>query len=294
MNKINAQKFFPGRHLLFEVMAVQALLAGVVSAGQPAANLLENGSFELGLHNNWSHPYFDQTPLSVTDDTTATQGKRSLKLKCSTYNRRAVTIMKYKPVKAEEGDVFTFAADFKADGEKAKVNRLAISSDWHRISFKVPQKDGMAVLALDLSGAEHFWIDGATLSCGAEPLDFTPAAQVEMGLYSEIPGNIFSENEPVLIHLQAVSYGKNVNIKPELAIMDYFGKRVLSKTPDISLAKGESNDVKLEIPLDLFGAFRAELREKTGGPVMAEMVFTRMRSFKNAEHRAQSPACGHY
>jgi len=267
-----------------------------VTPPAPLANLLANGSFELGLQNDWAHPFYSGTPLDVVDDTDATHGKRSLCVPLASLYRQSRTLMQYKPIPAKEGASYTFSADVRASAEGARLSgvRDAIGVEWKRVSFAVKPKGGALTVTLSFSKADRFWMDAATLVESGGVPKFAPAQSVEMGIYTEVPGNCFTEGEAVVVHLQAVSYAEDAQVRPCLSVFDYWGNETWSKAVPLKLKAGVASDTPLSVPLKTFGHFRAELRAEKGGPVVGERVLTRMRDHFSPQHRAASPACGHY
>ncbi|MBN2302315.1 MAG: endo-1,4-beta-xylanase [Lentisphaerae bacterium] len=255
-------------------------------------NLIANGSFELGLHNNWVHPYFYKSPRAMTDDTTATHGQCSLKF--STETKRP--ILCYKTILAAPDQVFTFAADFKTDGQNVSLHgvRTPLNDAWQRLSFPVSPKDGLLTLHLGIRGKGNVWIDGATLVEGTNAAAFTPATDIEAAICMEKPGNIFLEKNPVVVHVQSISYSKKIKIAPQLSIWNYWNEKIWERNIKLNLKSGQIVEKRVKIPLKLFGAFRAELRLSPNKPVIAERVFTRMRNYTSQHAKANSPVCGHY
>ena len=259
-------------------------------------NLIANGSFELGLQNDWAHPFYSDPPLEVTDDEDATHGKRSLCVPLASLYGKSRTLMLYKPFPAKEGAVYTFSADVKASADEARLSGVKdpIGKGWKRISFAVKPKNGQVTAYLSFSRAERFWMDAAMLVESDKAVEFEPAKPVEVGICTEVPGNCFTEDEAVVVHLLAVSHSEDATAKPHLSVIDYWGNEVWSKAPTLDLKGGLLRDVALTVPLKTFGHFRAELRAQKDGPVVGERVLTRMRDHFSPEHRAASPACGHY
>ena len=273
-----------------------SLLAGPGPSGTTQVNLLANGSFELGLQNDWAHPFYSDPPLTVTDDKEATHGRRSLSVPLASLYRQSRTLMLYKPIPAKEGMAYTFSADVKASSEEARLSGVKdpIGKEWKRVSFPVKPKNGEVTVYLSFSRAERFWMDAAMLVEGGKAAAFEPAKPVELGIHTEVPGNCFTEDEAVVVHLLAVSCAEDSQVRPCLSVIDCWGNEVWSKTVSLDLVAGALRDVPVVVPLKTFGHFRAELRAQPGGPVVGERVLTRMRNHFSPAHRAASPACGHY
>ena len=262
----------------------------------PPVNLLANGSFELGLQNDWAHPFYSDPPLTVTDDTDVTHGKRSLCVPLASLYGQSRTLMLYKPFPAKDGVAYTFSADVKASAEGARLSGVKdpIGRDWRRVSFAVKPKDGAVTVYLSFSRADRFWMDAAMLVESAKAAAFEPAQPVEVGIHTEVPGNCFTEDEAAVVHLLAVSYSEDAKVRPQLSVIDYWGNEIWAKAVPLDLEAGLLSDVPLTVPLKTFGHFRAELCAQKDGPVVGERVLTRMRNHFSPEHRAASPACGHY
>ncbi|HID31523.1 MAG TPA: hypothetical protein EYP19_16190 [Desulfobacterales bacterium] len=246
----------------------------------------------MGLQNDWAHPFYGDPQLALVDEEDARHGRRSLCLPLARLYGRERTLMRYKPIPAEEGAIYTFSADMKASADNARVagSRERLGKEWKRISFPVKPRNGVLTLSIDLSGADRFWIDAAMLVKGKEAKAFTPAREIELALYTKVPGNCFTEDEPVMRHVMAVSYLADVKIRPRVSITDYWQNEVWSKRITFELKAGVPVDVAIRARLRSFGHFRAVLRDHEACAVVAERVLTRMRAFPSPQHRAASPA----
>ncbi|MBN2300883.1 MAG: hypothetical protein JXN60_00070, partial [Lentisphaerae bacterium] len=223
-------------------------------------NFLNNGSFELGLLNDWASPYFDKTPMAVTDDTTATHGKRSLILTAPQLGWAAQWRMTYRPVTVLPGKTYTFAADFKAEGKGMAVNGKAINEEWQRIAFQYKPATNYLEVVLDFRGRGAIRMDSAMLVEGTDASVFVPADPVEMGIYCEPPGNIFKEKENVVIKVSAVSYEADTVVKPQISLVDCYNEKRWEKSVVFKLKAGIVQEKAVKISLNRFGSFRAELR----------------------------------
>ncbi|MBN2300940.1 MAG: endo-1,4-beta-xylanase, partial [Lentisphaerae bacterium] len=134
----------------------------------------------------------------------------------------------------------------------------------------------------------------AMLVEGTDASVFVPADPVETGIYCEPPGNVFKEKENVVIKVSAVSYEADAVVKPHVSLMDYYNEKRFDSSVAFKLKAGIPQEKAVKIPLNRFGLFRAELRDKPEGPVIQERVVSRMRDYAAPSLRAESSVCGHW
>jgi hypothetical protein len=245
------------------------------------------GSAELGVPHGW---YGVLNGLfGRLDETTAFDGRVSLKIELApetmpvAYNDYLHTDR--HPIKAplagtvgwiavRPGQAYTFSIAMKAaeDGTPARLvvrqfrqapfsKLVRLSIDWRRYSIEfTPTAEACYVLAgPDLGEAQNnpnppdqatIWLDAAQLAFSDAKSFFATRLPVELGIATDKPGNIFTEEESLRIRLTAASSDTKEQHQAEidLRMTDFFDKEVWHDVKTVAIPAKSSRELIVTVP----------------------------------------------
>jgi len=259
-----------------------------------AHNVMDNGSFELGL-KNWQVSDDDYNGTLTEwrlDKKTVFHGKYSLKIFRPDNGTSTVSLTsQLTPV--EDGQPYTLSFYARSD-ETTKVSlpqygkSFAVSNTWQRCvvpinniapykyqwSGKWIESRGLYSFALTQTGKGSLWIDAVQLEKGGLT-DYRLPESVELGIYCERMGNVFHSGRPALFSINMFNATTNdVHGDVNYIVVDFEKKEVCRNKQRLSLAagKGNSREVKLKLPPGYYKIL-AELEGESIPQKTAEMSF---------------------
>jgi len=151
---------------------------------------------------------------------------------------------------------------------------IRVSQRWerHAMTFKPTSRWCYVLVGPDLrKTAENpnpprratLWVDAIQLNKGRESSTFVPRDVVELGVWTEKPGNVFGWKEPVKLCLAATSSaGTQRQVRVALQLTDFFDKVVWHDELDLSVPPGgrSEREVVLEASELLKGCLRLHVK----------------------------------
>lgn len=147
---------------------------------------------------------------------------------------------------------------------------VRVSQRWerHAMTFKPTSRWCYVLAGLDLRRTEQnpnpprratLWVDGIQLKKGRESSTFVPRDVVELGVWTDKPGNVFGWKEPVRFHLAAASSADTERqARVTLHLTDFFDKVVWRGELDLSVQAG--GRIEREVVPEASEALRGFLR----------------------------------
>ena len=253
----------------------------------PVGNLIENGGFEAGVSHGWgSSAKVNVLHGGLIAEDGPAQGRRCLR-STTPDGRESYTQIWSRPYRIAAPGVYTLSAHIQSapsvttvlglvqcarPQDKPALTRAAKGTDrWERLAVTDTLSAGEYYV--QVSGGGPFRLDGVQLEAGGKPTEWQPAAPVEIGLISEVPGQVFFADEPVKARLLAwASVAREAVVN--CAVYDLTGRLVLRREVRPALMAGETVEQEVNLAPGLTGIFRAEA-EVTGMPrTRDEMVFS--------------------
>ena len=285
-------------------------------------NYLENSSFEISNSHGWglADGYRKVYPLGyMLDSLTAVHGSYSVKLPLDLSILKNQVLLS-KSYKVRPNRKYTFSAYMRSDtttGVTIQVRNtfesdpefgtryaleqrdITVTNSWQRFSFSgdlinypyanyqikvIPQSQSQI--------GKSLWIDAIQLEEG-ELSDYNPAVSVEIGLTSDHEGNVFYEDEPVLMKFLAYNNGSTAKtITTRYEIYDYYNQKVKSGSINLNLSSG-LNEQQLDLTPGKRGAFRVVLWVEEMAKTLDEKIFSVLPRPKTLNIDEQSSVGGH-
>ncbi|MDD2711184.1 MAG: sugar-binding protein [Verrucomicrobiae bacterium] len=247
-------------------------------------NVVDNGSFELGL-KNWQVSSCDNAGcVWQVDDKMAFHGRRSLKIFCPNGGASTVNLIsQLMPVEA--GQTYTFSLYARSD-ESTKVDVVGrlfvLTNAWQRCVVPIQSMRGsksdsspladLYSISINLTGKGSVWIDAVQLEKGVLT-DYRLPDSTELGIYCKKPGNIYHAGEPVSFEVNVFNAATNeVSAEIKYSIMDFERKVVRRDKKKILLptGQGDSHTVETLLPPGYYKIL-AELKGKALPQKAAEL-----------------------
>ncbi|MBC7327344.1 carbohydrate binding domain-containing protein [bacterium] len=272
-------------------------------------NLLPNSSFECGTSGWgsyspdifwWEGNVFQF--IGEIDSTTAVHGKSSLKLSASLAKKLTFYFDYFDPVRqqvksllvanqgwipVQPGETYTLSTYLKSsqpqiegilfvkqsDGRSLRKN-YKLTSQWQRYSFTFsPQSDFIWIgvgFTIPNENDTCIWVDAVQLEKGEKPTEYKPRREVEIGLSTNKPGNIFiTESDKPILSLLLNAFadkGEKGNIekvkkaKAKIIVSDFQDKEVFNQIINLEVQPGKGIKKLLNFPLGKLGFYRIKLQ----------------------------------
>lgn len=200
------------------------------------------------------------------DDSTAKDGKKSLRLEGPFFSTCVNGLLGSARVKLEKDTDYTFSVWMKGESEGQQVilrimrgdwanvaKAVKLSTKWKRFSLTLP-KDRMDKdpnlwhISLASNEMKKIWLDAVKLEKGSAPSDYVYSEAILCSLDSGVPSNIFLENEPLKFKLSLCnpsSEKRIFNIQWELKDID--SKVIASGSINEQLANFERKDEIIDL-----------------------------------------------
>ncbi len=264
------------------------------------------GSAEWDRTRHWGGPM--NRLFGQLDTTQAHQGRASLRIELTPENH-PVSFFDYydlhrSPVRAplagnlgflevEPGKSYTLSVWMKAAAADTPA-RLAVrqfeagdtslavrvGTDWRRYTLRFkPWRRWCYVLAgPDLFEADDnprpperatVWLDAVQLEQADEATEFAPRADVELGIATDRPGNVFDWDEPLVFQLAVAGSGLRQPAPASVAlrVTDFFDKPLWQETLAVDVPAGGAVEKTVQVPASerLRGFLRLEAVLTCGG-----------------------------
>ena len=270
-------------------------LTNAASSAKPhEGNMLPAGSFEAGLPFGWrvgmsgsmKNRFADLRP--ALDDTTATQGTRSLRIEIPADDTAEISS---PAILFNINRPHTFSIDLKASLPNTPVNvwlegmenktTWMVGTEWKRYSFTAtPPYRPFTYVHLTCSPPEGtpartLWMDGAQLEEADKASPYQAAFPYELTMHINRPGSVVFDGDKEKISV-GVGPEAPAGSKLKLSVVDLYGNKRDIK--DVALP-AESIDLPdySENPRGMF-KMHGEIVDKNGQPISspAEMVWARL------------------
>ena len=260
--------------------------SGVEETPAPPRNLIENGSFEVGVGPQWAAlSKLDVLGGGYLDRTEARHGRFSL---CSRNPETGIVLnpIVSRAYRIHVPDTYTLSAWVKApEARKATIAvvdmkrktvlsaRHELEGAWQRCAATGPLERGDYYVQ---ATGGHFWLDGVQLERGDKATEYRPHSEVEVGLVSDVPGRIYfpgEDDRPQLLAFAGGSYEKG-QATVQCRVFDLWGRVALERSFDLVCQPDQGVEMPADILPPKLGTFRAEV-EVAGVPgSRAEFVFS--------------------
>lgn len=270
---------------------------------QKVGNLIENGSFEVGVGHGWCAKWQGSSvPNLNLDPSQLERGKspdgqyclRNWQIPSPSIGVAVVPLIT-KTFRIEDPGAYTFSAWARARAEstsrkppsvgvvimapygnldkKVFSKQLTITPSWQRIEFTEQLKKGEYYL--HLSG-RPFWIDGVQLERGEKATPYTRYSEAEVGIVTDVPGKVFFADRPVTVKLRAASAKsyKQKALEVSCKLYDVWDRLVFTKKFPVAVSPGTSKDTEIDLTPGSMGMFRAELEVDGVDGSQDQMVFS--------------------
>ena len=256
-----------------------------VGAGAPApqpapakteGNLIENGSFEVGVGHGWCAKWRSSgTPNLNLDPSQLEKGKaphgqyclRNWQIPSPSLGVTTVDLLT-KTFRVEEPGAYAFSAWARARNEsvssrpiplgvvvmqpygrldkKVATKSLPLTTAWQRVSFSSALKKGKYYLHI-FGGP--FWLDAVQLGKGEEPSEYAPYSEAEAGIVCTVPGKVFCGDQPVKVELRAAASKtyKKENVAVSCKLYDVWNRLVFTKEFSIRAGRGASGSTEIDL-----------------------------------------------
>ncbi len=244
-------------------------------------NLIENGSFEVGLRHGWGLEEQSERPYplqSLWDETVAFDGNASLRLppgdslvsriyrfKPNTFYTLTARVRTPQPatIKISIETPYVLPSPYPPTENLEVTYQLPSGSAWRLV-----QLDGVVLRyptseyrirfeRLDF-GTNDAWLDAIQVEEGTRSAYEAPRP-VEIGLASASVAGIFFEDEPVVMQLLARNHGAEEQSSAVLyEVYDYVNKKVLEGSTNITIDPLTSWAGELDLSLGRRGFFRVK------------------------------------
>lgn len=284
--------------------AVVIVTLTAVVPGAHAGNLIPNSSFEAGIDyrlavGRWSADGISSASL---DPTTHVHGGVSLKIPYSRSGlaiARSVTgvdVRSAVPVALEKQRRYTFSIYLKAtrptkgqivltrNGARDRYYKPSVTKDvqvwsaWRRFSVTyTPQADEQIYWSVQIQSDRpgHLWLDAAQLTAGSLK-EYQPAATLEASLTTNRLGRIFDADETPTLDLIAYNDSPTGSARGQFGIdvFEFDGSRVYSTTVEKTVAARSRTAIKVPVPLNRRGLFRAVMTRPNAREPESELHFS--------------------
>ena len=269
-------------------------------------NVIENGSFEVGLGHGWGLAENRTVPLQpLWDKTQAYHGQASVKLpldpSARSYGEDLSLVSKIytlKPnkqytlsawVKTASNDnvsgslsiVNTFDPPPGYPGKEGLVTTFTATSNWQRVSVtgylrKYPTSDYQITITGRGGAGQYLWIDAVQLEEGAvSDAAIKPTAPLELGLVTTQPSRVFYEDEPIRMDLLAHNgSGHAVSGEVKYVVYDYLNRKVREGGQSVNVAAQTTQTTALNLPTGLRGVFRVVVWLNGQDKTLEEVVYS--------------------
>ena len=234
-------------------------------------NLLQNGSFELGLGaspfypvwlNRTKHPpatmAVDAIPLPEIDRTVAHTGKASLHFKVNKKAPYSIKMYFKQPI-LNPGQEYILSFWVRSNGDTLSVTgspqHRGVGSEWKRCRIRLTSKKLMCIEIFNSKGEPYdVWIDDIMLYKKSSPLDkndgYAPASPVEISIIPEKRDGLHFLNEQVPIHFaySAPAVKRKVNFLLVVRDLSRYASTVLVKNLKIPSPTPEPLSQSYKLP----------------------------------------------
>jgi hypothetical protein len=264
---------------------------GTNTGSTSPANLIENGSFEVGLGHGWgfmAEGYDRDLPISSLWDTNqAWQGTAAFRFPshssklisriCTVKSNQVYTLSAWVRSAAPSGiGMGIYNVGTPPSGLPAVQNiaqTFYTTTNWTRISVNgflpaYPNSDYQVVL----TGESNVWVDAIQLEeDGLSP--FKPHAAIEIGFASDKPGRIFFEDEnPSLDLLACNSSTTAFSGTVAYEVFDVFNRKITSGEIPLAVSPNARSVQSFALPVAR-GIFRVVAWVKGVDGTMEEVVY---------------------
>ena len=264
------------------------------SAARPG-NIVENGSFEVGLGHGWGSTddrTFDLA--SIWDPESGKHGRASLKLPIDPTqsglrpeggapvaivskvyavapNKRHTLSVWLKsedgaPAKGQIELINSFgppsAPELKGKrGQHVLRKAFAVGKEWTRVDLtgyllRYPTADYHVKVSAEVARGRHLWVDAVSLNEGG-PKPFASRAPLEIGLRGTQSSNLFYEDEPLRMTLRAYNAGaRDLKRTVRYEIYDHLNRRLRAGKREVDVPKGSVDESALDLDAGRRGSFR--------------------------------------
>ncbi len=253
--------------------------AATVSA-PPAGNLVENGSFEVGLGHGWgTSAQFDILRTGMLDSSTSAHGQYSWRSQLSGGKPISVNLLsKPFPAPVEGPYSFSFHAKMASNspllalvkrvekaGDKVVLqNKMQGTNQWTRTTFGGVLTPGAYYLQIECP--DLFWLDAVQVEAGATPTAYCACEPVEIGLLCDEPsGRVFFAADPVRMAWRAYAGPEAPRrTMADVSVMDAWGREIAKREIGLSFAADGKADGEIELMANaasnVLGIFRVRLQ----------------------------------
>ncbi|MFQ5808245.1 MAG: hypothetical protein ACE5JM_01395, partial [Armatimonadota bacterium] len=266
-------------------LAIIAVAAPALAAEKP--NLLEDGaSFEVGvdgfsLNNYYLISHHGREIEPVFDDTTAVDGKHSLRLDNPLGDKIVLT---FRPIRLAETTDVTVSGYLKGDG-KARIQLkrwpwqtaasadVDLTADWERFSFPgtIKRDQSYFIWIMPTVDTKRIWIDALQIEEG-ELSKFRPRP-LQLSATTAAPYNTYwlGDDCSLVVNLYAPRPARAIPVS--VKVLDIFRTEVLSKT--VSIPTNRQSNVVATVPLfaaDRRGSYKVIVEARKGKNVEREVL----------------------
>ena len=279
-------------------------------------NVIPNSSFECGGAGwgsyapnltSWSGNIYRQ--LGEIDETTASHGRRSLRLRLDKNDAlvyhwdyfdavvepvHTLLAAHFGWVPLERGKPYVLSCYLKADRTRVPVQLMASQSSggtlrhiveadtqWKRYTFRFTARGdfGWTAVGLDLHDsyvrAATLWVDAVQLEFAEKATEYAPRSDIESFIETPAVGNVFTDPQKGMnIDVCLYNGGNTENtVQGRLAVTDFSDREVLSSEVRRKVGPGEQAHVRLENLLaGRRGFFRVHWHPEGHAPAFAQTL----------------------
>ena len=255
-------------------------------------NLVDNGSFEVGLGHGWGSTDDRRFALeSILDPTTAKDGRASVRLPLDPAengpdaksvsivskafsvapNRRHTLSVWLKseagePVAGELTLLNSFGPPAAPEiagkrGQHSLSKDFQVGGEWTRVDLsgpllRYPTADYHIRIAADVARGRHLWVDAVSLNEGG-PVPYAASTPLEIGIERTRPSNLYYDDEPVRMRLRAHNASareRRSTIRYE--VYDHLNRKLRAGSRRVDVAGRSLATSDLDVGVGRRGTFR--------------------------------------